>query len=197
MAIAKTELEDLVKASQDAEKKIPKKEPAAEAPKADSKRQEVEDKIAKDNAEPAKVTTDTKQYKIDKLEKEIKDSEEENKKLLSDPSLQAALKTNDEKKAKIDKAREELKAIDREKDSTSYDAKMKEIQDLNQDLNDFQDKWSKDNQNLEDKAKEIKDKIGQLKKELEAAKEEAKKASNESLTMLKSFKDFVAEKNKS
>ena len=117
--------------------------------------------------------------------------------MLSDPSLQAALKTNDEKKAEIDKARQELKAIDKEKDSDAYSAKMKEIQDLNQDLNDFQDKWSKDNQKLEDRAKELKDKIGQLKKELEAAKETVAKAPKESLTMLKSFKDFVTEKNKS
>jgi predicted nucleic acid-binding Zn-ribbon protein len=99
--------------------------------------------------------------------------------LRSDPSIQASLKTNDEKKANISKAREELDAIDKEKDSEAYSAKMKEIQDLTQDLNDFQDKFSKDNEDLEAKDKEIKDKIVQLKKKLEDAKAKVTEESNQ------------------
>jgi hypothetical protein len=206
MAIAKTELEDLVKSAQDAESKAtkakaaePKKEePAAEAPKTDSKRKEVEDQIAKDNAEPAKVTTDTKQYKIDKLEKDVKDAEEERKKVMLDPKYQEGVKKDKELQDKADALDKELSAIDKEKDSTSYDAKMKEVQAANQEIKDFRKKFSEDNKDLEAKADAAEIKVRQLKKDLQDVKDAAAKdVPNESLTMLKSFKDFVAEKNKS
>jgi hypothetical protein len=221
--VANTELVDLVKASQDAEKKMPKKEPAAEAPKAepaaeapknpvgrpkkeepaaeapkaDSKRKEVEDQIAKDNAEPAKVTTDTKQYKIDKLEKDAKAAEDEHKKILLDPKYQEGVKKDKELQDKADSVDKELSVIDKEKDPSGYEAKMKEVQAANQVIKDFRKKFSEDNKDLEDKADAAEIKMRQLNKELQAAKEEAKKTPNESLTLLKSFNDFVTEKYKS
>jgi hypothetical protein len=212
--VAQSELGDLVKSAQDAEAKAPKKEaPKAEAPKAEApkkeepkkeepkkeeptKRKEVEDQIAKDNAEPAKVTTDTKQYKIDKLEKDVKDAEEEHKKILLDPKYQEGVKKDKELQDKADAADKELSAIDKEKDPTGYDSKMKEVQAANQAIKDFRKKFSEDNKDLEDKADAAEVKMRQLKKELQTAKDEAK-APKESLTMLKSFKDFVTEKNKS
>jgi DNA repair exonuclease SbcCD ATPase subunit len=223
LEVANTELGDLVKASQDAEKKMPKKEPAAEAPKAepaaeapknpvgrpkkeepaaeapkaDSKRKEVEDQIAKDNAEPAKVTTDTKQYKIDKLEKDAKAAEDEHKKILLDPKYQEGVKKDKELQDKADSVDKELSAIDKEKDPSGYEAKMKEVQAANQVIKDFRKKFSEDNKDLEDKADAAEIKMRQLNKELQAAKEEAKKTPNESLTLLKSFNDFVSEKYKS
>jgi hypothetical protein len=202
--VAQSELGDLVKSAQDAEAKAPKKEePKAEAPKKEepkkeepTKRKEVEDQIAKDNAEPAKVTTDTKQYKIDKLEKDVKDAEEEHKKILLDPKYQEGVKKDKELQDKADAADKELSAIDKEKDPTGYDSKMKEVQAANQAIKDFRKKFSEDNKDLEDKADAAEIKMRQLKKELQTAKDEAK-APKESLTMLKSFKDFVTEKNKS
>jgi hypothetical protein len=217
--VAQSELGDLVKSAQDAEAKAPKKEapkaeaPKAEAPKAEApkkeepkkeepkkeeptKRKEVEDQIAKDNAEPAKVTTDTKQYKIDKLEKGVKDAEEEHKKILLDPKYQEGVKKDKELQDKADAADKELSAIDKEKDPTGYESKMKEVQAANQAVKDFRKKFSEDNKDLEDKADAAEVKMRQLKKELQTAKDEAK-APKESLTMLKSFKDFVTEKNKS
>jgi hypothetical protein len=226
--VAQSELGDLVKSAEDAEKKMPKKTPAAEAPKpaeapkqepaaeapknpvgrpkkdpsteapkTDSKRKEVEDQIAKDNAEPAKVTTDTKQYKIDKLEKEVKDAEEERKKVLLDPKYQEGVKKDKELQDKADAVDKELSGIDKEKDPTSYDAKMKEVQAANQAIKDFRKKFSEDNKDLEDKADAAEIKLRQLKKDLQDAKDASKEAPKESLTMLKSFKDFVTEKNKS
>jgi hypothetical protein len=72
---------------------------------------------------------------------------------------------------------------------------MKEVQAANQAIKDFRKKFSEDNKDLEDKADAAEIKMRQLKKELQAAKDA--NTPKESLTMLKSFKDFVTEKNKS
>jgi hypothetical protein len=154
--------------------------------------------IAKDNAEPAKITTDTKQYKVDKLEKDVKAAEEERKKILLDPKYQEGVKKDKELQDKVDTVDKELSAIDKEKDPTGYDSKMKEVQAANQTVKDFRKKFSEDNKDLEDKADAAEVKMRQLKNELQAAKEDAaKEAPKESLTLLKSFSDFVTEKNKS
>ena len=213
------DVEDTVKANQDAEKKVPakkeepkaetpkaepkKEEPKAETPKAEPKkeepkaetpkRKEVEDQIAKDNAEPAKVTTDTKQYKIDKLEKEVKAAEDEYKKLLLDPKYQEGSKKDKELQDKADAIDKELSAIDKEKDPTAYASKMKEVQAANQEARDFRKKFSEENKDLEDKADAAEIKVRHLKNDLYNAKheEEAPKKEQESITSLKGFKDFL------
>ena len=199
------DVEDTVKANQDAEKKVPakKEEPKAETPKAEPKkeepkaetpkRKEVEDQIAKDNAEPAKVTTDTKQYKIDKLEKEVKAAEDEYKKLLLDPKYQEGSKKDKELQDKADAIDKELSAIDKEKDPTAYASKMKEVQAANQEARDFRKKFSEENKDLENKADAAEIKVRHLKNDLYNAKheEEAPKKEQESITSLKGFKDFL------
>jgi len=209
--VAKTELEDLVKASQDAEKKMPKKtdtaaeapkEPAAEAPKepATEAPKEPATEAPKNPVErPRKEpTAEPTTSKIDKLEKDVKDAEDEHKKILLDPKYQEGVKKDKELQDTADAVDKELSAIDKEKDPTAYDAKMKEVQAANQEVKDFRKKFSEDNKDLEDKADAAEVKMRQLKKELQDAKEEADKAApKESITTLKSFKDFVTEKNKS
>ena len=194
------DVEDTVKANQDAEKKVPakKEEPKAEAPKTEpkteepTKRKEIEDQIAKDNAEPAKVTTDTKQYKIDKLEKEVKAAEDEYKKLLLDPKYQEGSTKDKELQYKADSIDKELSGIDKEKDPSAHAAKMKEVQAANQELRDFRKKFSEDNKDLEDKADAAEIKVRQLKNDLYTAKhEEAPEKEQESFTSLKGFNDFI------
>ena len=176
MTIAQSELEDLVKASQEAEAKVPKDEPTAEPkaaePKAEPKAAEpkAEPKAAEPKAEPKAAEPKAAEPKAEPKAAEPK---------AEDPmvALDAEIEKNIEDRGKITR---QIKDLEKELEWKSGDEE-KAVKDKIESLKAERQKIDDEGENL-----------SKRKRELEG--DPWKGSAKESFTTLKSFKDFVNEK---